>query len=632
MAAKESPTIKYEDVKKRVDKWQTLKHYFGYDDFRPSQEKVIDSILNGRDVLAVMPTGAGKSICYQIPGLMLPGITLVISPLISLMKDQVRALNEAGVHAAYINSSLTERQIAKALENARGGQYKIIYVAPERLESSGFIRFAESVEISLVTVDEAHCISQWGQDFRPSYLNIINLVERLVKRPIVAAFTATATEAVKEDILCVLKLENPYVAVTGFDRKNLYFEVRTPRDKLQETLSLVREHGAESGIIYCATRKNVEQVHEYLNRQGIPAGKYHAGMSMEERKQNQNDFIYDERPLIVATNAFGMGIDKSNVRYVLHYNMPQSIENYYQEAGRAGRDGERAECILLYSAQDVMINTFLIENKASPEDKTQEEIRELQERDMKRLRSMSGYCSTKDCLRAYLLGYFGEKTADCGNCSNCLAEHETVDVTECSRNILQCIEEVRGRFGINVIVGILRGERTDKLLSYGFDSLPSYGTQKDKSEKYLKQVIAELSVREMFHITEDKYGLVKKGPNASQIMEGSVFIKMSREQERKKVKRKAQRTADVLTSRGFELFEKLREERLRLAREEGLPPYLVASDKTLVDMCRKAPGSKTEMLMVYGMGEHKFAKYGQEFLNVIGGFTHGIKENLTYGG
>ncbi len=610
-----------------MDKLETLKHYFGYTSFRPAQESIIDSILSGRDVLAVMPTGAGKSICYQIPGLMLPGITLVVSPLISLMIDQVRALNEAGVHAAYINSSLTEGQIAKALGNAERGDYKIIYVAPERLESRGFLHFLDTASVSLLTVDEAHCISQWGQDFRPSYLNIIKAVERMERRPVVAAFTATATGMVREDILCVLKLRSPKVEVTGFDRKNLYFEVRVPQNKQQETLSFVKAHHKESGIIYCATRKNVEKVYDFLNRCGIKAAKYHAGMSAEDRAQNQNAFIYDEKQIVVATNAFGMGIDKSNVRYVLHYNMPQSIENYYQEAGRAGRDGERAECVLLYSAQDVRINRFLIENKQVREREVQEE---LLQNDLARLRSMVGYCTTKECLRVYLLNYFGEKSGACENCSNCLTHYETVDITECSRHILQCVSEVRERFGFGVIAGILRGERSKKLLSYGFDRLASFGLEKTRSESYLRQALSELTQRGILCVTDDKYAVIKKGPNTFLPESGGIQMKMFAQKETQIKRKEKFRISDNLTKIVYELFDILKEERLKIARREGVPPYVVASDKTLVDMCLKIPFDREEMLYVYGMGRHKTEKYGQIFSDIIKAFTNGRREVLHY--
>lgn len=636
----------------RNSKSEVLKKYFGYESFREGQETLIDGIMEGRDVLGIMPTGAGKSICYQIPGLMLPGITLVISPLISLMKDQVRTLNEAGVHAAYINSSLTENQITMALQNAARGQYKIIYVAPERLETPMFKAFALSVDISMVTVDEAHCISQWGQVFRPSYLNIVKLIETLPKRPVVSAFTATATENVKDDIVCVLKLNQPVTLVTGFNRENLYFEVNESKDKTDVLLNYIHAHQDESGIIYCATRKNVEKVYELLAAQGISVTKYHAGLTAEERKCNQDAFIYDEKPLIVATNAFGMGIDKSNVRFVIHYNMPQSMENYYQEAGRAGRDGEKSDCILLYSPQDVMINQFLIDNKEVRSDMSYEENMEVRERDMERLRQMTYYCTTKDCLREYILHYFGEHLGgSCGNCSNCLREYEEMDVTDICKNIIGCIDEVRGRYGINVVVGVLRGERKAKLTSYGLDTNFYYGAEKGRTEKQLKQIINELVMQEYLYVTKDKYAILKVKGKSEDILQGRVLIKVkvSKSQENdgntdrngafgetapeegKRKARKSARTSDILNSRGLELLDMLKKLRLTLAKEEGMPPYIVFGDKTLVDMCVKLPFTRDEMMEVNGVGENKFEKYGQQFLSAISEFTCGRREKLYFG-
>lgn len=636
----------------RNSKLEVLKKYFGYDSFREGQEILIDGILKGQDVLGIMPTGAGKSLCYQIPALILPGITLVISPLISLMKDQVRTLNNAGVHAAYINSSLTENQINMAMKNAIKGQYKIIYVAPERLETSIFKQFARSVDISMVTVDEAHCISQWGQDFRPSYLNIVKLIETLPKRPMVSAFTATATENVKDDIVCVLRLNQPVTLVTGFNRENLYFEVNESKNKTDKLFEYIHIHKDESGIIYCATRKNVEKVYELLDAQGISVTKYHAGLTAEERKMNQDAFIYDEKPLIVATNAFGMGIDKSNVRFVIHYNMPQSMENYYQEAGRAGRDGEKSDCILLYSPQDVMINQFLIDNKEVKSDMSYEENMEVRERDMERLRQMTYYCTTKDCLREYILHYFGEHMGcSCGNCSNCLSEYEELDVTDICKNIIGCIDEVRGRYGINVIVGVLRGERKAKLTSYGLDTNFYYGAEKGRTEKQLKQIINELVMQEYLYVTKDKYAILKAKSKADDIQQGkvSIRIKVSKSKEnidnvyrngefdetaqegRKKKERKSARTSDILNSRGLELLDELKKLRLTLAKEEGMPPYIVFSDKTLVDMCMKLPFTKHDMMDVNGIGENKFEKYGQQFLAALSEFTNGRREKLYFG-
>ena len=402
-------------------KFTALKNIFGYDTFREGQETLVDSVISGRDVLGIMPTGAGKSICFQLPALLFSGITIVVSPLISLMKDQVAALNQLGVHAAYINSSLTEGQYRKAMEFARRGRYKIIYVAPERLLTEAFQLLVQEVEISMVAVDEAHCISQWGQDFRPSYLKIVAFIDMLPKRPVIAAYTATATKQVKEDIVCILGLCDPTVVVTGYDRKNLYFAVKKPKDKKRLLLEYLEKNGDKSGVIYCNTRKAVEEVWQFLLEGGYPATRYHAGLSDDERKQNQDDFIYDVRPVMVATNAFGMGIDKSNVRYVIHYNMPKDIESYYQEAGRAGRDGEPAECLLYYAGQDVRVNEFLINSQGENSELDEEERKLIQERDLERLRKMTFYCFTDECLRDYILRYFGEYGGDyCGECAKCL--------------------------------------------------------------------------------------------------------------------------------------------------------------------------------------------------------------------
>lgn len=621
-----------------MDKYDILKKYFGYPDFREGQELLIDSILNGRDVLGIMPTGAGKSICYQVPALMLSGITLVISPLISLMKDQVQALNQAGVHAAYINSSLSESQISKALRLAAAGQYKIIYVAPERLETYEFLQFAQQAEISMLTVDEAHCISQWGQDFRPSYLKIVQFIRRLEKRPILSAFTATATEKVKEDIACVLGLMEPQALVTGFDRKNLYFAVETPRKKDSYLMQYVKEHKGESGIIYCATRKNVDLVCDRLRAEGIAATKYHAGLGAEERRQNQEDFIYDRCPVMAATNAFGMGIDKSNVRYVIHYNMPQSMENYYQEAGRAGRDGERAECILLYSAQDVAVNRYLIENKEQNAENTWEEMEQIRERDEERLRAMTYYCMTPDCLREYILRYFGEmRSGRCENCLNCAREYEEADVTQAAEKIIACILECRQRYGMNVIAGILAGESRAKLREYGVFNYDSYGSLKELRENEIKMIIHQMLIEGLLVMSKDKYAILKLSPDADAVRKGQrrVIWKKVKINEKKadaaNVPAARMRKSDILNSKGLELFERLRALRTEIAREESLPPYIIFSDKTLVDMCVKAPMEKQEMMQVTGVGENKYERYGEQFLTVIADYSKGSREKYFFG-
>lgn len=620
-----------------MNKYEALKKYFGYDTFREGQEKLIDAILEGRDALGIMPTGAGKSLCYQIPALLLPGITLVISPLISLMKDQVQSLNQAGIHAAYINSSLTENQITKALNLAAEGRYKIIYVAPERLETYEFLHFATQVEISMLTVDEAHCISQWGQDFRPSYLKIVRFLKQLKTRPIVSAFTATATENVREDISCVLGLKQPEILVTGFDRKNLSFAVETPKNKAGYVLDYLKEHTEESGIIYCSTRKNVDTLYEKIEAAGIAVTKYHAGLSNEERRQNQEDFVFDKMPVMVATNAFGMGIDKSNVRYVIHYNMPQNLENYYQEAGRAGRDGEASECILLYSAQDVMIAQFLLESKEENPELTEEELEDIRERDAERLRSMNYYCLTTNCLRRYILNYFGEQGAECcENCSNCRKEFVTADMTSEAETIISCVKELRGRYGVNVIAGTLAGDNRAKLREYGVSSYKSFGSLKDLGEQKIKRLINQMLVDGFLVSTRDKYALLKLTDKADEVIQGTQKIVLKEPKEEPKhsvsqISSAGKRKSDILNSKGLEFFEQLRTLRTEIARQEGMPPYIIFSDKTLVDMCIRLPLTKEEMLAVSGVGENKFVKYGERFLEEIRRLTGGTKEKFYFG-
>lgn len=611
-------------VRSIVEKLEVMKKVFGYDTFREGQEKIIDAILHGRDVLGIMPTGAGKSICYQLPALMLSGITIVVSPLISLMIDQVKALNDAGVHAAYINSALTETQVAKALYNAMCGRYKIVYVAPERLETDRFLEFVMNADIAMITIDEAHCISQWGQDFRPSYLKIVNLIKRLPVRPVVSAFTATATQTVKDDIMCILGLDNPEVLVTGFDRKNLYFEVRKTKHKDEEILEYLEKHQGESGVIYCSTRKNADNVYLMLRKNKIAAARYHAGLDNETRKMNQEDFIYDRASVIVATNAFGMGIDKSNVRFVLHYNMPACIENYYQEAGRAGRDGEPAECILFYSPQDVMIHEFLIDNKGQNTEFTQDELELIKENDIKRLNKMRFYCVTKECLREYMLNYFGEYTGrgGCGNCGNCNAVYEEKDVTDICLDIIACIKESGQRYGINVIIGILRGSNTAKLKSYGVNRYQSFGKRSKISEAMLKGIMEEMLLKEYLTETPNIYRIIKLDKSCEELQDGSARL-LTRWSEKKeqmketKIKSSSLRSMDTLTPKQFAVFGELKKLRLMIAREENMPPYIIFSDKTLMDMCRKLPYTKADMLSVNGVGENKYARYGERFIQCL---------------
>lgn len=603
---------------------ELLKTYFGYDSFRNGQKEIIDSILEGRDALAIMPTGAGKSICYQVPALMLSGITLVISPLISLMQDQVQALNEAGIHAAFINSSLTETQISKVLDMALKDAYKILYVAPERLESAGFIQFAINAEISMVTVDEAHCISQWGQDFRPSYLKIVDFLEQLPNRPIVSAFTATATKEVKSDIECILKLDSPKLVVAGFDRENLYYSVEHIAGKHKDDfiIDYIEKHPNESGVIYCATRKNVDTLYEKLIGRGVSVTGYHAGMDNAVRKKNQEDFIYDRVQIVVATNAFGMGIDKSNVRFVIHYNMPQSMENYYQEAGRAGRDGENAQCILLFSAKDVMINKFLLEKKEF-EGVDADDIELIKQRDAHRLHVMEGYCKTTSCLRCYILEYFGEKTkAPCDNCGNCHREYLETDMTNDAKWVVNCIAETKGRYGLHIVIGTLLGANRARLREIGAINYRSYGVLSHRNEADIRLLINQMLEEGYIIQTDGEYSVLQMGDISGLKDENARVIVRTFAQKENAVNsiNKKKRSTDSLTSAGYKLFEKLRQLRLTIAKEEAMPPYIIFSDKTLIDMCAKTPVNKQGMLTVSGVAENKFNKYGERFIEAITAF------------
>lgn len=616
-----------------MDKYEILKRYFGYDTFRNAQETLIDNILEGKDTLGIMPTGAGKSLCYQIPALLMDGITLVISPLISLMKDQVGSLNQAGIHAAFLNSSLTVNQYYKALSFAKQGRYPIIYVAPERLVTDEFLDFALNSNIVMVAVDEAHCVSQWGQDFRPSYLKIVEFIQRLPKRPIVSAFTATATKEVRDDIIDILELQSPMVITTGFDRNNLYFGVMTVKDRYSAIKNYLEIHNSDSGIIYCLTRKQVEEVCERLIKEGFLVTRYHAGLSDEERRKNQDDFIYDRIPIMISTSAFGMGIDKSNVRFVLHYGMPKNIESYYQEAGRAGRDGEPAECILYYSSRDVITNQLFIDNNQDNIELDEVTRAIVKERDRERLKKMTFYCFTNECLRDYILKYFGEYGSNyCGNCSNCLTQFEQVDVTEIARALISCVESSRQRYGTTVIIDTVHGANTAKIKSYRMNENPYYSVLSKVPTYRIRQVLNYLQLEEYLFITSDDYAVVKLGVKAKEIDNKQIIMKLAKESDRetKEVKSKSKKSkADILGKEQFtkneeSLFEKLRGLRTEIAREEKVPPYIVFSDKTLTHMCIVKPKSKQEMLKVSGVGEFKFEKYGERFLSCIEKFGSNI--------
>jgi len=611
-------------MKNTEQKFQILKQYFGYDEFRRGQAELIDGILSGQDVLGILPTGAGKSICYQVPALMMDGVTLVISPLISLMKDQVASLNQAGVHAAFLNSSLTYGQYQKALSLAIQGRYKIIYVAPERLETAEFLNFALNAEIAMVAVDEAHCVSQWGQDFRPSYLKIMGFVEQLKVRPVIGAFTATATKEVKEDIVDILMLKNPVVITTGFDRPNLYFGVQSPKDKYSMLRNYVEMHPNQCGIVYCLTRKLVEEVCVRLEDDGFSVTRYHAGLSDKERRENQDDFIYDRKLIMVATNAFGMGIDKSNVRYVIHYNMPKNLESYYQEAGRCARDGEPGECILLYGGQDVVTNQRFIEYNQDNEELDDLTREMVQERDRERLKRMTYYCFTNECLQDYILRYFGEYSSNyCGNCSNCLSQFETVNVTEEAKKLVECAKSCGQRYGINVILDTVHGANTAKIRQYRMDQNPCHGSLSKTPIYRLRQVLNHLLLEGYLQTTNDEYMLVKLTDKSEMLLAGQeeIAMKMAKEQEIKEkaasAKKKKKTAGMVLSAENEGLFERLRQLRMEIAKEEKVPPYIVFSDKTLVHMCLEKPQNKKEMLKISGVGEFKYQKYGERFLEVL---------------
>ncbi len=611
-----------------MDKFSALREYFGYTSFRDGQEGLIDAVLSGRDAFGVMPTGGGKSLCYQVPAVLLPGLTFVISPLISLMRDQVLALKGAGIPAAYINSTLSAEQLRTVYKNVRAGAYKIVYVAPERLGTENFLRLAQDVPVALVAVDEAHCISQWGQDFRPSYLKIVDFVRSLGRRPVLAAFTATATGAVQRDVARILELHDPFCVVTGFDRPNLRFEVRQGKAKDRELALLVSSRAEQSGIIYCATRKRVEDVCDKLCRLGVPATRYHAGLSEEERRLNQEDFVYDRKGVMVATNAFGMGIDKSNVRYVIHYNMPQSLEAYYQEAGRAGRDGEAADCILLYSAGDVATARFLIEHGEDNPELSAEEQRRLTEQNMQRLQIMVDYCKTKRCLRAYILDYFGQEHAEsCGNCSNCLTEYIQLDITREAQMILSCIKRIKDKLGYNVgatLVSLtLRGSAEQRVRELGLDGLTTYGLMKDVSKPLLQAYLDALEQEGCIY-TDAEYRALKMTEKAGDVLFRGKTVTMEVKQEEKGKDEKRAKRADAAQQKDCvsdsPLFEALRALRRELADAEGIAAYMVFSDATLRDMAAKMPQNELEFLDVSGVGEFKLGKYGKAFLDILSQF------------
>lgn len=579
-----------------------LKKFYGYDEFRPSQEQIIASLLEGRDTVAIMPTGAGKSICFQLPALLFPGITLVVSPLISLMKDQVDALANQGIPATYLNSSLSASEISRRMYDIGENRYKLVYIAPERLSTDYFQSVLHKVSICMLAIDEAHCLSQWGHDFRPSYQAIYPFIHALPTRPVIGAFTATATPKVKTDIVTLLGLSRPNVHVSGFDRPNLHFSVLRGENKQRFVLSYIKDHAEQSGIIYAATRKEVDGLYALLANKNYKAGRYHAGIPDQERVTQQENFLYDNIQVMVATNAFGMGIDKSNVRYVIHYNMPKNMEAYYQEAGRSGRDGEPGECILLFNAQDTMLQKFLIDKSVEDPERKQHELKKLQ--------SMVDYCHTPECLRKYIVAYFGETDAPdhCGNCVNCNDESELVDITTDAQKVFSCIYRMRERFGVTMIADVLKGSKNKKVLQFGCEQLPTYGLFSKWNVNDIKSLIQRLTATQYLTLTESEFPVVKLTETAFAVMknEASVWQKIVKIQK-------------VETDTG--LFEALRKLRKTIADEQGIPPYLVFADSSLRSMCEELPLTLSAMRKVKGIGEVKLDKYGEQFLSVIAKFA-----------
>lgn len=609
-----------------IDKFEVLKNVFGYDSFRSTQEEIIDNILDGKDVLAVMPTGAGKSLCFQIPALMLNGITLVISPLISLMSDQVTALKEAGVNAEYINSSLSFPDQQRVLRDLSAGKVKLLYVAPERLEMGFFCEIMKNTDISLIAVDEAHCISQWGNDFRPSYINIIKFINILPKRPIVAAFTATATDEVKKDISDSLRLQNPFKVTTGFDRKNLYFGVIADKHKNGVLLEVLENYKNDSGIIYCASRTMVDVVHEVLSSHRYSAGRYYSTIPEDEKDRTLYAFTHDKIKIVVATNAFGMGIDKPDVRFVIHYNMPKDIEGYYQEAGRAGRDGEASDCIILYNGSDIILNRNIITYTGEDENGNQLKRADIHnpavQRDLKRLDYVEKYCLGTMCMRKYILNYFGEEASEyCGNCSYCAAISTQSDVTVEAQKILSCVYRVNNRCSSSQILKILRGLKANYIDIFHYNELSTYGIMSDLSRDTVKYLIGALSARGYIETNDDEYLTLHITRKAVPVLKGQEKVFLNMPDDAKKIKTLGKSRSGEPESYDKELYERLKKIRADIAREARLPAYVIFHDKSLKIMADKMPETEFEMLSVEGVGKNKLLKYGKAFLDEIRAYT-----------
>ncbi len=608
-----------------MDVYNVLKTYFGYEKFRIGQEKLVESIVNGKDALGIMPTGGGKSLCYQLPAIILEGITIVISPLIALMKDQVDSLKEMGIPGTYINSTMEQNELITRINEIRENRYKILYVAPERLNTSYFKDLIKDIKVSFVAIDEAHCISQWGHDFRPSYLEIPKFIDSLKTRPVVGAFTATATKEIVHEIKHLINLNNPVESMVGFDRPNLFYEVIKTSNKFSYLVEYLNSNFQEdAGIIYCATRKTVESLVKKLSDEGFSVIGYHGGMDSEERQQNQDDFIFNRTRIIVATNAFGMGIDKPDVRFVLHYNMPKNMEAYYQEAGRAGRDGEKSNCILLYSPSDVVKQKLIIQNENL--------TYEREELIYKNLQYLVDYCHTNDCLRNSILTYFGERieNSKCNNCGNCLDQSEMVDITEESQKILSCIYRTNQRFGLTTVIQVLRGSKNKKLIQFGLDKVSTYGIMTDYSEIAVREITMTLVSKGYIHITADKFPILKLTSKAKEVLRNEVKVYHKKhliERKGQISKGEESKKKDVNENYDADLFTELKELRYSIAKERNIPPFMIFHDSTLKGMAAHLPKDKEELLTISGVGLKKYESYGEAFISLIEDYCEKNKFN-----